>query len=326
MVGYSSVELQQTLERSIALGEALGRRDSTLTGLVALWATQFVQGRTTDGYRTARRALALVDPTSELSGPAHFAVGGSAVSLGMPAEGLRHLELAVKLASGAVWLSVGTRADVQGTAWAAHAHWLLGHDSQALSASREAVKLARSIDHPYCLAVALAYGSISHQMRDDVPALRETVGELRELCDRYDFAYYREWGLILDGWSRTDESGIKLARRGLAKLKSAGSFARMPYWLSLLADLSARDRRPDAARATLDAALVAGTAHDDLWWMPEVMRLRAAYDDEQPATSRLLSAMHLAAAHGSMALVQRCEHDLANRGVRFPAPSVLPAS
>ena len=31
-------------------------------------------------------------------------------------------------------------------------------------------------------------------------------------------------------------------------------FARMPYWLSLLADLSARDNQPGAARATLDAA------------------------------------------------------------------------
>ena len=37
----------------------------------------------------------------------------------------------------------------------------------------------------------------------------------------------------------------------------------MPYWLSLLADLSARDSRPGAARATLDAALAAGRVHDD---------------------------------------------------------------
>ena len=110
--------------------------------------------RTADGYQIATRALALVDPDSELSGAAHFAVGGSAVSLGMPAEGLRHLELAAKLASGADSLSIGTRADVHGTAWAAHAHWLLGHDDDALSACREAIRLARSIDHPYSLAVA----------------------------------------------------------------------------------------------------------------------------------------------------------------------------
>ena len=60
--GYSSPELQQALERSIALAESLGRKDSLLTALVGLWTSRFVQGRTADGYQTATRALALVDP------------------------------------------------------------------------------------------------------------------------------------------------------------------------------------------------------------------------------------------------------------------------
>jgi len=314
--GYSSPELQRALERSIDLAESLGRKDSTLTGLVALWGTQFVQGRIADGYQTATRALTLVDPDSELSGPAHLAVGGSAVSLGRPAEGLRHLELAAKLASDAVRLTIGTRADVHGTAFAAHAHWLLGHDAEALSASREAIELARVIDDPYCLAVALAYGSITHQMRHELSELRDTVGELRELCGRYGFAYYREWGLILDGWSRPDGSGLDLARQGHANLKAAGSFARRPYWLSLLADLLARHDLTDAAQAALDAALSGGRERDDLWWLPEVMRLRAAYDGPEEAISRLRSAAEMAAAHGSVGLLRRCEHDLAGRGVR----------
>ena len=324
--GYSSPELQQTLERSIALAESLGRKDSILTGLVALWASRFVQGRIADGYQTATRALTLVDPESERSGPAHFAVGGSAVSLGMPAEGLRHLELTARLASGAMMLSVGTRADVQGTAWAAHAHWLLGHDNDALSSCNSAIALARAIEHPYSLAVALAYGSITHQMRNDLSELRDTVAELRALCERYGFAYYREWVLILDGWSRSDESGLDLARRGISNLKSAGSLARMPYWLSLLAALSAGSGRPDAARATLDAALADAHAHDDVWWLPEVMRMRAVYDAAESALSRLRSAAQLAAAQGSVALLRRCERDLAARGSGAAFPGVLPVA
>jgi DNA-binding SARP family transcriptional activator/tetratricopeptide (TPR) repeat protein len=324
--GYSSPDLQQTLERSVALAESLGRKDATLAGIVALWASQFVQGRTADSYQTATRALTLIDPGSELSGPAHFAVGGSAVSLGMPAEGLRHLELAAKLASGASSLSVGTRPDVHSMAMAAHAHWLLGHDDDAHSSCNDAITLGRAIDHPYSLAVAMAYGGITYQMRHDMAGLRDTVGELRELCDRYGFAYYREWGLVLDGWSRGDEPGIDLARLGISNLKSEGAVARMPYWLSLLADLLGRAGRVDAARATLDAALAAGQSHDDVWWLPEVMRMRATYDDEQAAISRLHSAAQMASAHGSVALLQRCERDLARRGVRPPPPGVLPTA
>ena len=311
--GYSSPDLQRTLERTVMLAESLGRKDSTVGGMTALWATQLVQGRTADSHRTATRALDLADPSSDLCGQAHFAVGGSAIHLGRPAEGLRHLDLAAKMAGGAVWLSIGTRSDVHGTAWAAHAHWLLGQDDDAVRACREAIRLARAIDDPYSQAVALAYAAITHQMRHDLPELRNTVDELRQLCDRHDFAYYREWALILDGWSRPGPSGTDLARRGISNLKSEGAFVRMPYWLSLLADLSARDHQPGAARATLDAALAAGRVHDDVWWLPEVMRMRAAYDDEQAALDRLRSAAQLASAHGSLALLRRCERDLGTR-------------
>ena len=76
--------------------------------------------------------------------------------------------------------------------------------------------LARAISHPYCEALALGYGCIMHQVRRDLPELRSMVGELRRLCDRYEFAYYREWALILDGWARDDASGADLARRGIA--------------------------------------------------------------------------------------------------------------
>jgi ATP/maltotriose-dependent transcriptional regulator MalT len=312
--------------------------------MVALWGSQFVQGRIADGYLTATRALALADPGSELSGVAHFGVGGSSISLGMPAEGLRHLRIATELASDAVALSIGTRPRVHGTAWSAHAHWLLGDDDAALSASRDAIDLARSIDHPYNLAVALAYAGVTYQMRHGTPGaleppaageapglrgfpeLRSIVEELRELCERYAFAYYREWVLILDGWSRTDGSGIALARKGIDHLKAEGSFARMPYWLSLLADLSARDGQPGDARATLDAALAAAHERDDRWWLPEVMRMRAAYDDGQAAVLRLQAAMEMASGHGSVALLRRCARDLADRGVTPPAPSVLPTA
>ena len=161
-------------------------------------------------------------------------------------------------------------------------------------------------------------------MRRDLPELRNAVDELRGLCDRYGFAYYREWALILDGWSREGASGADLVRRGIGDLKSEGAFARMPYWLSLLADLSARDSQPDAARATLDAALAAGRARHDVWWLPEVMRMRAAYDDEQAAVARLLSAAQMASEHGSVVLLRRCERDLGTRNVRLPVSGVPP--
>jgi DNA-binding SARP family transcriptional activator/tetratricopeptide (TPR) repeat protein len=317
--GYASPDLQEAAERSIDLAESLGRREAMSTRLVGLWVSRFVQGRIAEGYEAAVRALALVDPGSELSGPAHFAVGGSALSLGRPAEAVRHLELAARLSSGAVSLNVGTRPDVHARAWAAHAHWLLGQDEDARSSAAGAVTLARSIDDPYSLAVALAYDSVTRQMDRDIPGLAATLDELGQLCERYGFAYYREWVLILDGWSRGDEPGVELARRGVGNLRAAGAFTRMPYWLSLLADLSARNGQPGTTRAILDAAVAAAQERDDLWWLPEVMRMRAACEDGEAAAPRLRAAAAMASGHGSVTLVRRCEHDLAERGLESPA-------
>lgn len=317
--GYSSRELQATLERSIVLAESLGRQNSVLTALVGLWTSQFVHGDLDAGHATVTRALRLAEPDSELSGPAHFAFGGSAVSRGLPALALRHFELAAALTRGQPSLSVGSRPDVHGLAWAAHAQWLLGRDDLAKTRSREAIELARTIEHPYSLAVALAYGAVTYQLCGDCDMLRDTVAELRQLCDRYGFAYYREWGLVIDGWCRGSDPGLGLIAQGIGNLKADGSFARMPYWLALQADALARSGRPHDAAATLDAALVDGRARNDVWWLPEVMRMRATYDRETAALARLRAGADMAAQHGSVALLRRCEHDLAERGVEMPA-------
>jgi DNA-binding SARP family transcriptional activator/tetratricopeptide (TPR) repeat protein len=312
--GYSSPELQRTLERSVALAEALGRTESLMTGLVSLFASRIVQGRIADAYRAVQRALGGLDPGSKLTGMAHFAIGGSALTFGRPAEGLRHLEVAARTTKDVMSLSVGTRPDVHSMAWAAHAHWLLGHEEATASYATDAVTLARKIGHPYSLAVALAYAAITCQLRDDRPGLRETVAELGELGDRYGFAYYPEWGRVLEGWSRGDESGVALVRRGIAGLRNQGAFVRMPYWLSLQAELATRTGEKEKARAILDAALADAWTREDYWWLPEVIRLRAAHDDPDRAVARLREAAGLATQQGSTALLRRCERDLAARG------------
>jgi hypothetical protein len=48
--------------------------------------------------------------------------------------------------------------------------------------------------------------------------------------------------------------------------------------------------------------------------------MRAAYDEEKAAISRLRSAAQLASAQGSVALLRRCEHDLAGHGLHRPGP------
>ena len=77
---------------------------------------------------------------------------------------------------------MGTRADVHATAWGAHAHWLLGEDEAATSASQEAIDMARTVGDPYNVAIALAYSAVTHQMRRDLPRLRDVVADIRRIA------------------------------------------------------------------------------------------------------------------------------------------------
>jgi hypothetical protein len=115
------------------------------------------------------------------------------------------------------------------------------------------------------------------------------VEELAELCARYDFGYYREWALVLKGWAPGGPDGLQLARRGVQHLQLEGALTRMPYWLTMVAELQAANGDPAAARSTLDAAI---------------------------AGARLRGAAAQAAGHGSIALLRRCEQDLALLGVQ----------
>ncbi|TDP97998.1 ATP-binding protein [Labedaea rhizosphaerae] len=314
--GYSSPRLRQTLTRTIALAEELGRPHSVLDALIGLWASLFVHGDAVGADRTATRILALATPGSQLLGSAHFALGGSSVSRGRLAEGLRHFALAAEH-EDRYSLRIGNRSDVHGPAWAAHAHWLGGDDDRALATAASALSVARTGDNPFSLALALSYGAITHQLRGDRGALAAVLAELTELCARYELAYYCEWALILGGWLRGDEAGLAAAKRGIDNLTAAEAFARMPYWLALVAELQNGVGRPGEARATLDAAIATAHTRDDVWWLPEVLRLRAAHDDETGAVKRLRAAAELATEHGSVALARRCAADLAARGVAF---------
>ncbi len=313
--GYSSPQLQATLERTAHLAEKLSRPRDLMSCFVGLAAVRFVQGHVTDAYEFATRALDLADADPKTTGQAEWAVAGSLTSLGRLEEALDHFERSRELSRGSVSLIIGTLPEVHGLAWSAHAHWLLGNSEQAIARCREAVEIARSADHPYSLAVALGYTATTHQLVHDRAGAGEAASELINLCERYSFSFYGQWAVVVDGWVRGGEAGIVRIQQGIDKLRSAGQNARMPYWLYLLADVMVGAGHTAAARGILDAALVEAEQHDERWWMPEVLRARARLMSRDAAVPILGRAAILAKNQHSRVLQARCEHDLAELGV-----------
>lgn len=317
LYGYASPVLQSTLERSAALAESLERPSVLARILVGLFGVQIVQGHIALAHRTAGRALQLAQAEPDLAGQAHFGFAGSATSLGLLDIAIKHFDMANDLSPGPIPFILGTHHEVHCQAWAAHALWLIGDEQGAISRCADAVDRGRLANHPYSLAVALAYAGITHQLCADNDALLPTIEELRELCDRYEFAYYGEWTLILEGWAIGGTDGIALIRKGIDRLRSQGAHLRMPYWLSLLADTLIGEKRKDEARAVLDAAMAAAEQRDDRWWLPEIMRLRARLESGATGLDMLDRAVEIAVGQSSRTLELRCRADVAHRSVRL---------
>lgn len=308
--GYASRELETYARRQVVLGERLGLTQVRCAAAIALFTTTFVQGRIAESHRWGEQALTLSEHTPELAGQAHLALAGSGLSLGLLPLADEHFRLACDCAGESDSLPIGTRTEIHARAWWAHAQWLAGDSARAGSTSTAAVQHARAIGHPYSLAVALAYAAITRQLMGAAPLLDEAVGELSDLCEHYGFAYYRQWAKVLGGWVHGGAAGLRTAREGIDALEREGSLSRMPYWLSLVADLHQRAGNPSAAVAVLDAAISFATGHDDRWWLPEVLRARAALDLRAVPTPRLEQAIALARSQSSLTLLERCRADL----------------
>ncbi|RAX51128.1 SARP family transcriptional regulator [Arthrobacter sp. AQ5-05] len=309
LLGYSSAALLGNLERVGALAERLGRPEVHSASLVGLFAGRYVQGRIEDSYAIARRALELAGDDPALLGQAHFAVAGAAQGSGRIAEAIGHFALCTEDSPPGYSYILGTRLHIHARAWAAHAHWLAGDDAAAGQLSARALAGAQAGGHIYTRAVALAYAAVLEQFRGDRAAVAQRVAELIALCHRYDIAYYGQWGEILAGWLAGGEPGAARIRAGIGSLRAADALARMPYWLWLLADTLAADGRRADACAVLDAARATSALHQDSWWLPEVLRMRALLDAGDRSAALFGEARAVAGAQGSAALLARLGPD-----------------
>jgi predicted ATPase len=154
---------------------------------------------------------------------------------------------------------------------------LLGFPQQAMKLGAEAITLARSLSHPYSLALAMwDYAIVLHVGRQR-RSCRDLATELVELSQDHDFPPLRGAGMFSLGWATADggelEQGVALMEQGLA-LFSAGRRVNRPYMQSVLAGAKADLGKPAEALELLEDALASTEVSGERWWQAELHRLR----------------------------------------------------
>lgn len=173
---------------------------------------------------------------------------------------------------------LGQDSGVTHRLYLALALWHLGYPDQALSASREALTLARIIGHPCTLGVAGHHTAWLYQAcRLGTEAVAATEEE-SAISAEQGFALWRATamldkgaGIVLQG---RPEEALPLLVKGLDDYRATGCECSVPYYLSMLGDAYVQVGRFQDAREALDEGLAIAEKNDDRVQEAELYRLK----------------------------------------------------
>ncbi len=193
-------------------------------------------------------------------------------------------------------------------------HWFTTDDDEAAWAqAKEAVALARQLNHIPSLGVALIQLTFLHHYQGDREGALAITTQILELAQKYGLPALDAYGSILHSWA-TDN--VILADQVLAGLKQIGCMLGHTYYASLAAEIEARAGKHEAALARIEACLAMCEHIDEPYYKPELLLRRAMYrakaqSIDHPANrADLQQAILLAQAAGMQRTVKQATAQL----------------
>jgi predicted ATPase len=292
--GLAAPEVEHAYTQARALCQQVGETPELVPVLFGLWRFYLVRSQ----FQTARElgetllrlAQRIDDPA--LAVIAHYARGWTWCCLGALPAACQHLE-----EGGARYTPDQRRAPVfrmghdpgvACRAFAAMTLWLLGYSDQALARIHEALTLAHELSHPISLAFARCWAAMVSQFCQDVPAVIEHTEATVALSTEQGFPQWEAMGTSLCGWALAmqgrGEAGMAQVRQGIAAWRATGAATFVPYYCTMLADVSAHLGHLEDGLQALAEAHTLVEQHDERWWEAEVCRLRGVLLLRQPGT------------------------------------------
>ena len=190
-----------------------------------------------------------------------------------------------------------------------HAQWLTGAPDTALCMARASVEHARNTKHHLSLGNALSWvcpvfsiGQGHYQECSRYVAMLDDQARRHSFDIRRPVAMFYRAALAC---SQDDlpEGAVDDVERAIAQFHATGHLARLPYYLSVLAQMRCRQGRLGDAELAITTALDRARAKNDRWCLPEVVRVeasvRSAAGRTDEAERLLLTAIALAQETGA---------------------------
>lgn len=312
------------LQRALAVAMQIGDTDYHLRCLMMIGIYQLFTGQHHAGRRTLENFAAVAvatDPSVLPEGDVHMGI--AELFLGELPASLRRLEklgqrdlryfgsYAVRYLSDPIVLVRSVLIQVQ---------WLTGASETAMRTAAGTVNYARQIKHHLSLNNILSYACPIFYWSGDYEECERYVSMLEEHVAQHGLAarrpvasfYCAALAYARDGSSPEIVSALQ---RAIVDFRNINHLARMPYYLSVVAEALATGGRVDEAETTILMALSLAHEQEERWCLPEVLRIQAAIATAQGKTAEaetmLLEAMTIAEATGALSWRLRAAIDLA---------------
>jgi DNA-binding winged helix-turn-helix (wHTH) protein/predicted ATPase len=323
--GYAAPEVASTYARAWELCTQMGETPQLLPVLLGIGRFYTVRGE----FKTARDVGTYLLAMAEASGDpalllaAHNALGIVSLYSGDFEVALDHLERGTESTTSEKRDTGEARAFrlvppvVTCAIHAAWTLWILGYPDRAAARAREALTLARALDHPFGLSYACHLAAGLHHWRRE----HQTVHELEDEALGYDtehgFGLLLTVGVVQRGWLLGErgesEQGLAQMQEGLAAHREIGAEVLVPAFLGLVAEAYQKLGRPTEGLAAVTEALTVAQRSEQHYWEAELHRLLGLLTLQEPhrsAESHFLRAIEIARRQRARSLELRATVNL----------------
>jgi class 3 adenylate cyclase/tetratricopeptide (TPR) repeat protein len=277
----TAIELADEL---IALAQRIGDDGHLLLGHTSRGSPKFWQGRFRECLEDNDAAFAIYDPKT-------------------------HAAFALTLGLDQAVLAYGN------SSWAL---WFLGYPEQAAARGEATVEHARTLAHPYSLALALFRASVSYNFQREWDTSVRHVEEAIELSERHGLPLMLGLSNVaraLPVACHQGEDTVAVAKEGLGGAAGTGSQAGAPMALWIIARIHQERGREADALGVVEAALATSAQGKQPFYDAELLRLKGELllsKDEAEAESHFRRALHVARAQEARSFELRTATNLAH--------------
>jgi predicted ATPase len=283
--GWSHPETEQAYSRARELTSQIGESPELSRVLAGMATAYSIKAELATAAELAHQALAAAEHTGEAFDllSAHYQVALASFYRGRFLEALSHFEHSIRLynpsAHASLAYMVGYDRGAVALGYAAQCHAHLGHPDRALPLSEEAVALAKRVQHPFSLAIAVFFVGLVHFERAELDGVRRPAAEVVGLAEQHGFPFWLGLGRWMQGFLRVEsgegEAGIAEMQQGLVDLARIGSGVAAPRLRAKLAEGLRLVGRYDDALSALTLGVAQAEQQGQHYYDAELHRLRA---------------------------------------------------